>query len=31
MLINYNYAFNKCNAKPSDDGNISYRCVFYQT
>ena len=27
MLIYDNYAFNKCKPKPSNDGNISYRCV----
>ena len=31
MLIYDDYAFNECKPKPSDDGNISYRCVFYQT
>jgi hypothetical protein len=31
MLIYDNNAFNKCKPKPSDDENISYRCVFYQT
>ncbi len=31
MLFYDNYAFNKCKPKPSDDGNISYRCVYYQT
>ena len=30
-VIYDNYAFNKCKPKPSDDGNISYRCVYYQT
>ena len=29
-VIYDNYAFNKCKPKPSDDGNISCRCVFYQ-
>jgi hypothetical protein len=31
MLIYDHNAFNKCKPKPSDNGNISYRCVYYQT
>ena len=31
MLIYENYAYNKCKPKPSDDGNICDRCVYYQT
>ena len=30
MLIVDDYAFNKCKSKPTDDGNISYRCEYYQ-
>ncbi len=32
LLLNRKYfAINKCKPKPSGDGNISYRCVYYQT
>ena len=30
MLMVDNHAFNKCKAKPTDDGNVSYRCIHYQ-
>ena len=30
MLIYDNYAYIKYKPKPSDDGNISYRCVYNQ-
>ncbi len=30
MLIVDDHAFNKCKAKPTDDGNVSYRCIHYQ-
>jgi hypothetical protein len=30
MLIVDDCAFNKCKVKPTDDVNVSYRCIHYQ-